>query len=148
MAHENPGDRILYELLDKTQTIAVVGASSSPERPSNGIFRRLLAHGFTVIPVNPKETEVLGQKAYATLDDVPVPIDLVNVFRRSIDTPPVAEAAVRVKAKALWLQSGITSEDAARIAQSGGLEVVMDRCIAVELAMLGVAKREAPASRL
>lgn len=138
MAHEPPSDQALYALLDRTRTIAVVGASSNPERPSNGIFRRLLAHGYTVIPVNPKESEVLGQKAYPTLDDVPVPIDLVNVFRRSVDTPPVAEGAVRVGAKALWLQSGITNDDAARIAESAGLQVVMDRCIGVELSMLGV----------
>lgn len=138
MALENPSERVLFELLDKTETIAVVGASSNPERPSNGIFRRLLAHGYTLIPVNPKETEVLGQKAYASLDDVPVPIDLVNVFRRSVDTPTIAEAAVRVGARALWLQSGITNDEAARIAQSAGVEVIMDRCIAVELSLLGV----------
>ncbi|OQX69900.1 MAG: CoA-binding protein [Sorangiineae bacterium NIC37A_2] len=138
MAHENPSEKVLYELLDKTKTIAVVGASSNPERPSYGIFRRLLAHGFTVIPVNPKETEVHGQKAYPTLDAVPVPIDLVNVFRRSIDTPSVAEGAVRVGAKALWLQSGISNDETARIAESAGLTVVMDLCIGVEISMLGV----------
>src|SRR5690606_25576599 len=141
MVHENPSDQDLYELLDKIKTIAVVGASSNPERPSSGIFSRLLAHGYTVIPVNPKESEVHGQRAYPTLDAVPVPIDLVNVFRRAIDTPSVAEAAVRVGAKALWLQSGISNEETARIAQSAGLSVVMDRCIGVELTMLSVPRR-------
>jgi predicted CoA-binding protein len=138
MSHENPGATALFDILHRAQTIAVVGASSSPDRPSHGIFQRLLQHGYTVIPVNPKETEVLGQRAYASLDDVPVPIDIVDVFRRSIDTPPVAEAAVRVGAKVLWLQSGIANDDAARIASAGGLAVVMDACIAVELSLLQV----------
>ena len=141
MEHKNPSDQVIYELLDKTQTIAVVGASSSPERPSNGIFGRLLSHGYTVIPVNPKESEVHGQRAYPTLADIPVPVDLVNVFRRSINTPPIAEAAARIQAKALWLQSGIINDETARIAESAGLTMVMDRCIAVELSMLGVPQR-------
>jgi predicted CoA-binding protein len=128
----------LFDILSHAQTIAVVGASSNPERPSHGIFRRLLQHGYTVIPVNPAETEVLGQKAYPSLHDVPVKIDIVDVFRRSIDTPPVAEAAVRVGAKVLWLQSGISNDDAARIAGEAGLTVVMDACIAVELSLLQV----------
>lgn len=138
MSHENPTASALFDILDHAQTIAVVGASSSPDRPSHGIFRRLLQHGYTVIPVNPKETEVLGQRAYATLDEVPVPIDIVDVFRRAIDTPPVAEAAVRVGAKTLWLQSGIANDDAARIASTAGLQVIMDACIAVELSLLHV----------
>jgi uncharacterized protein len=138
MSHENPDGDSLFAILSWAQTIAVVGASSSPDRPSYGIFERLLRHGYTVIPVNPKETEVLGQRAYASLDEVPVPIDIVDVFRRAIDTPPVAEAAVRVGAKVLWLQSGISNDDTARIAKAGGLEVVMDACIAVELSLLKV----------
>jgi predicted CoA-binding protein len=142
MAHQNPDGDALFAILSWAQTIAVVGASSSPDRPSHGIFQRLLRHGYTVIPVNPKETEVLGQRAYASLDEVPVPIDIVDVFRRAIDTPSVAEAAVRVGAKVLWLQSGISNDETARIARDGGLEVVMDACIAVELSLLHVpAKR-------
>jgi len=138
VSHQNPDPKTLFDILDRAQTIAVVGASSNPERPSHGIFRRLLLQGYTVIPVNPTETEVLGQKAYPSLDDVPVPIDIVDVFRRAIDTPPVAEAAARVSAKVLWLQSGIFSEEAAQIASAAGLTVVMDACIAVELSLLGV----------
>jgi len=137
----NPSDAELFTLLDRATTIAVVGASSNPSRPSHGIFQRLLGHGYTVIPVNPKESEVLGQKAYPALDDVPVPIDIVDVFRRSEDTPPIAEAAVRTRAKALWLQSGISNDEAARIASTGGLTVVMDACIAVELSLLQVPRK-------
>jgi len=141
VSHQNPDHKTLFNLLDRAQTIAVVGASSNPERPSHGIFRRLLQHGYTVIPVNPAEAEVLGQKAYASLDDVPVPIDIVDVFRRAVDTPPIAEAAVRVGAKVLWLQSGISNDETARIATEAGLTVVMDACIAVELSLLGVPPR-------
>lgn len=141
MNHHNPSTDALFRILDQAKTIAVVGASSNPERPSHGIFQRLLDHGYTVIPVNPAETVVLGQKAYASLDEVPVPIDIVDVFRRAIDTPSVAEAAVRVHAKTLWLQSGISNEDTARIASAGGLEVVMDACIAVELSLLSVPRK-------
>lgn len=141
MSHQNPPADALYSLLDRAQTIAVVGASSNPSRPSHGIFQRLLAHGYTVIPVNPMEKEVLGQKAYPSLEEVPVPIDIVDVFRRAEDTPPIAESAVRVGAKALWLQSGIVNEDAAKTATAGGLEVVMDACIGVELSLLGVSKK-------
>jgi uncharacterized protein len=142
VSHQNPDQKTLFDLLDRAQTIAVVGASSNPERPSHGIFQRLLQHGYTVIPVNPAEQEVLGQKAYASLHDVPVKIDIVDVFRRSIDTPPVAEAAVRVGAKVLWLQSGISNDETARIASEGGLTVVMDACIAVELSLLGVPRKK------
>ena len=138
MSHTNPDSDTLFGILDRAQTIAVVGASSNPERPSHGIFQRLLRQGYTVIPINPGEKEVLGQRAYATLAEVPVPIDIVDVFRRAVDTPPIAEAAVSVGAKVLWLQSGISSDEAAQIAQAGGLTVIMDACIAVELSLLNV----------
>lgn len=141
MTHQNPSSDVLYALLDRAQTIAVVGASSNPARPSHGIFQRLLAHGYTVIPVNPMEQEVLGQKAYPSLEEVPVAVDIVDVFRRAEDTPPIAASAVRIGAKALWLQSGITNDEAARTASAGGLEVVMDACIGVELSLLAVPKK-------
>ena len=102
---------------------------------------RLLKVGYRVIPVNPNETEVLGQKAYASLSEVPVPIDIVDVFRRSEYTPAIADEAVKVHAKALWLQQGVINEDAAARATAGGLAVVMDACIAVELAVLQVRRR-------
>lgn len=104
-------------------------------------MRRLLQLGYRVIPVNPNETEVLGQKAYPTLSDVPMPIDIVDVFRRAEYTPPIADEAVKVHAKALWLQQGITNQDAATRAESGGLTVVMDACIATVHAMLQVPPR-------
>jgi predicted CoA-binding protein len=131
MAHENPPDAELRQLLDQAQTIAVVGASSNPARPSHGIFKKLLAVGYHVIPVNPNEREVLGQKAHASLSEVPVPVDIVNVFRRSEYTPDIADQAVAIGAKALWLQSGISSAEAAARAGAGGLTLVMDACIGV-----------------
>jgi predicted CoA-binding protein len=141
VAHRNPPDNDIRQLLTSASTIAVVGASSNPERPSHGIMGRLLQLGYTVIPVNPNETTVLGQTAYASLADVPVPIDIVDVFRRASFTPAIADAAVKVHAKALWLQQGVTNEDAAARATAGGLTVVMDACIAVEHALLQVPPR-------
>jgi predicted CoA-binding protein len=138
VTHRNPPDGDIRQLLTSASTIAVVGASSNPERSSNGIMGRLLQLGYTVIPVNPNETTVLGQKAYASLSEIPVPIDIVDVFRRAEFTPAIADAAVLVRAKALWLQQGITNEDAAARATAGGLMVVMDACIAVEHATLRV----------
>ena len=130
MAHTNPSDEELRNLLTQSHTIAMVGASSNPEKASYGIMQRLQRVGYRVIPVNPRETEVLGEKAYPALTDIPDPVDIVNVFRRSEDTPPIADEAVKVGARAIWLQSGIASEDAASRAKAGGLVAVMDACIA------------------
>lgn len=138
MAHSNPPDADIRALLSSATTIAVVGASSNPERPSNSIMRRLQQLGYRVIPVNPNETQVLGEKAYASLIDVPAPVDIVDVFRRAEYTPAIADEAVRVGAKTLWLQQGVWNEDAATRAKAGGLTVVMDACIAVELSVLQV----------
>jgi uncharacterized protein len=143
MAHENPSDEALRQLLTETATIAVVGASSNPSSPSHGIMRKLLRSGYRVFPVNPNEQEVLGQKAYARLADVPEKIDLVNVFRRPEYTPAIADEAVAIGARALWLQSGIAHEDAAARAERGGLTVVMDACIAVMHSILRVPTRQA-----
>ena len=131
MAHQNPSDDDVRALLNSARTIAVVGASSSPMRSSHGVMDRLLQLGYQVIPVNPNETEVLGQKAYASLADVPVAIDIVDVFRRDEYTPGVADEAVRAHAKVLWLQQGLWNEDAAARAKAGGLIVVMDECLGV-----------------
>jgi predicted CoA-binding protein len=131
-------DDELRRLLAAARTIAVVGASSKPDRPSFGVFRRLKAAGYRVVPVNPFEREVQGEKAFATLAEVPYPIDIVDVFRRAEDTPAVADAAIAAHAKVLWLQLGIVNEDAAERARRGGLAVVMDTCIAVVVARLGV----------
>ena len=136
-----PSDDAIRQLLTDARTIAVVGASSSPDRPSYGIMRKLLSVGYRVIPVNPRETEVLGQKAYPSLADIPEPVDIVDVFRRAEDTPPIAEQAVGIHAKVLWLQSGIVNQDAAATAVAGGLTVVMDACIGTLHSLLRVPKR-------
>ncbi len=141
--HTNPSDDDLRRLLTEAKTVAVVGASSSPDKSSHGIMRKLQSVGYRVIPVNPTETEVLGEKAFARLEDIPQPVDIVDVFRRAEDTPPIANSAVAIGAKALWLQSGISNEDAAARATAGGLVVVMDACIGVMHSMLRVAKKDA-----
>jgi predicted CoA-binding protein len=124
-----PGDQELSSILGRAKTIAVVGLSSNPDRESYHIAEFLQHKGYRIIPVNPNETEVLGEKAYPSLLEVPDQIDVVDVFRRPEDTPEVAEQAVKVGARVLWLQSGIVNEEAARLAEEGGLEVVMGVCI-------------------
>jgi uncharacterized protein len=138
VAHHNPSEQEIQNLLSAAATIAVVGASSNPERPSNGIMRKLKGAGYRVIPVNPNETEVLGEHSYPSLLDVPERIDIVDVFRRSEYTPAIADNAVKVGAKALWLQSGVTNEEAAARAAAGGLTVVMDACIGVMHSLLQI----------
>jgi predicted CoA-binding protein len=120
------------ELLKKTRTIAVVGLSSSPMRPSNGVSAYMQQAGYRVIPVNPNETEVLGEKSYERLEDVPEKIDMVDVFRRSEHVPEIIESAIRIGAKSVWLQEGVIHEVAARRAREVGIEVVMDKCILKE----------------
>ncbi len=126
-----PEDRELRALLGEARTIAVVGLSSKPDRPSHDVASYLQEHGYRIVPVNPNENEVLGERAYPSLLDIPtdVPIDVVDVFRRAADTPPIASDAVRIGAKVLWLQDGIVNDDASRIASDGGLEVIMGVCI-------------------
>ena len=141
--HTNPSDAELKQLMANASTIAVVGASSNPEKASYGIMRKLQSVGYHVIPVNPRESEVLGERAYGSLSDIPVPVDIVDVFRRSEDTPPIADEAVKIGAKALWLQSGIENEDAAKRAKAGGLTVVMDSCLGTMHAVLRVPHRKA-----
>jgi predicted CoA-binding protein len=136
--HSNPPDAEIRQLLSSATTIAVVGASSNPERPSNSVMRRLQQLGYRVIPVNPNETQVLGETAYASLSDVPVHIDIVDVFRRAEYTPAIADEAVKAHANAFWLQQGVWNEEAAARAKAGGLTVIMDACIAVEVAVLQV----------
>jgi len=126
-----PSDAELRSLLSDARTIAIVGLSSKQDRDSYEIGEYLQGKGYRIVPVNPKETEVLGERAYASLDDVPaeIAIDVVDVFRRAEDTPPIAEAAVRRGAKVLWFQDGIVNEDARRIAEAAGLTVIMGVCI-------------------
>jgi predicted CoA-binding protein len=138
MPHQNPSDETLRTLLTEARTIAMVGASSNADRPSHGIMKKMLAAGYRVIPVNPRETEVLGQKAFASLRDIPEKVDIVDVFRRAEDTPPIADEAVAIGAKAIWLQSGISNDETARRAEAGGLLTIMDACIGVEHSLLRI----------
>lgn len=132
----NPSDGTLKELLRSCRSIAVVGLSAQPDRPSHRVAAYLQAQGYQVIPVNPQLDTVLGERCYPDLAAIGQPVDLVDVFRKPQDCLPVAQAAVALGAKALWLQLGVVDEAAARTAQAGGLTVVMDRCLMVEHARL------------
>jgi uncharacterized protein len=138
MAYTNPGNDQLRQLLTSATTVAIVGASGNPDKASYGIMQKLQHAGYKVIPVNPKEPEILGERAYPSLLDVPERIDIVDVFRRAEDTPSIADDAVTIGAKALWLQSGISNEETARRAEAGGLQVVMDACIGATHSMLRI----------
>jgi predicted CoA-binding protein len=127
--HINPSNEELRPLLVDARTIAMVGASSNPQKPSHEIMKHLLAAGYHVIPVNPRETEVLGQKAYPSLEAIHEPVDIVDVFRRGEDTLPLADEAAKIGAKALWLQVGVSNEETAERAKAAGLVVVMNKCI-------------------
>lgn len=120
------------EILDRYKRIAVVGLSSNTWRASYGVSRFMQTVGYSITPVNPNETEVLGQKAYPTLDDVPGPLEIVNIFRRSEFVPEIVDAAIRRGAKVIWMQEGVIHEEAALRARATGIEVVMDRCILKE----------------
>ena len=126
----------LRALLEDTRTIAIVGLSPRPERASNEVARYLRAAGYTIIPVNPKCTEVLGEKCYPSLREVPGPIDMVDVFRRSEEVMAVAEDAISVGARSLWLQLGVIAPEATARAAAAGLKVVIDRCTKIEHAVL------------
>jgi len=119
----------IKEILETYKTIAVVGLSSQTWRPSYGVSQYMQNAGYRIIPVNPRETEVLGEKAYPTLDDVPEPFEIVDIFRRPEYVPDIVEAAIRRKARVIWMQLGVANEAAAARAHAAGLEVVMDRCI-------------------
>ncbi|HMD98544.1 MAG TPA: CoA-binding protein [Terriglobia bacterium] len=119
-------------MLERSKTLAVVGLSSKPTRASNGVAAYMQAHGYRIIPVNPHETSVLGEKAYPHLEAVPEALDVVVVFRRSVHVPKIVETAIRLGVKAVWMQEGVKHEAAAQRARSAGLEVVQDRCILKE----------------
>jgi predicted CoA-binding protein len=141
MAHTNPPDTELTQILTGASTIAMVGASSNPEKASHHIMRQLQHAGYRVIPVNPRETEILGERSYPSLIDIPERVDIVVVFRRAEDTPVIADEAVKIGAKTLWLQQGISSEEAAARATAGGLKVVMNACIGATHARLRIPKK-------
>lgn len=138
MTHVNPTDDELRAILSSSRTIAIVGASSKRDRPSFDVMKILMAAGFTVIPVTPREERILGRTAYPTLGDVPEHVDIVDVFRRPEETPAIADDAARIGAKVLWLQLGISSDEAAARARAAGLGVVMNLCIGQTTKRLGI----------
>ena len=127
-----PSDQQIRDLLRSAHTIAVVGLSSSRFRASYGVSQYMQSAGYRIIPVNPNEREVLGERAYARLEDLPEKIDVVDVFRRSEFVPEIVDAAIRVGARAIWMQEGVRDEAAAQRAREAGLFVVMDTCILKE----------------
>ncbi len=126
----------IKEILAQTKTIAVVGLSPKENRPSNDVARYLMAAGYTIIPVNPGQSEILGLKCYANLRDIPHRVDVVDIFRRPEEVGPVVDQAVEIGAKVVWMQEGIINEEAAAVARAAGLTVIMDRCLKVDHASL------------
>lgn len=125
-------ERAIREILRTARTVAIVGLSPSELRPSNFVGFYLQRHGYRIVPVNPREREILGENCYPSLADIPFPVDVVDVFRQPNAVPAIAREAVQMGAKALWLQFGVISYEGAAIAERGGLTVVMDRCLKVE----------------
>jgi len=126
----------LRRILKECRVLAVVGLSAQWHRPSFFAAKYMIEHGYRVIPVNPQYPEVLGQKCYASLRDIPENVDLVDVFRKTADVLPVARDAIAIGAKVLWQQLGVKNEEAAAVARAAGLETVMDRCVKIEHARL------------
>jgi uncharacterized protein len=143
----NPPDDVIRSLLETAGRIAIVGLSPKPHRDSNRIARYLIDRGYDVVPVYPRESEILGRRVYRRVEDVPGQVDIVDVFRRSEELEPVAADAVAARAKAIWFQLGCVNETAAERARRAGLTVVMDRCIMVDhAALLGRAHRAGSAA--
>ena len=122
----------LHRILATSKTIAVVGLSADWFRPSYFAAKYMLEHGYTVIPVNPRASEIMGQKCYASLRDIPVKVDIVDVFRKTEDVPPIAEEAIAIGARVLWQQIGVKNMEAVTKSEAAGLECVIDRCVKIE----------------
>jgi predicted CoA-binding protein len=138
MPFQNPPAAEIRELLRRVRTIAVVGLSPKPGRPSHGVSEAMQRFGYRIVPVRPAVAEVLGERAYASLADLPFPVDLVNVFRAAEHIPEVVDECLAIGAPALWIQEGIVHDEAAARARAAGLTVVMDRCIYKDyLALMG-----------
>ena len=135
---ENPGPDVIEEIFSRATTIAVVGLSSNPDRPSYEVAAYLQAQGYKIIPVNPGEKEILGEKSYPDLTSIGHPVDVVDVFRRGETTPSIVEEAIKIGAKYIWLQQGVVSEESYRLARRAGKVIVMDRCMLREHRQLGV----------
>lgn len=139
MAQEGFGqvdDEQIRQILQQYRYVAIVGLSPKEDRPSFQVAQFLKDHGYHIVPVHPQAQTILGEKVYPRLEDIPFAIDIVDVFRRPEDTPAVAESAVRIGAKVLWLQLGIQNEIARSIAETGGLQVIEDRCMKIEYGRL------------
>jgi len=136
VAYEHPSRDEIKAILESADTIAVVGLSDKPDRTSYMVSEAMQDKGYRIVPVNPNASEILGETSYASLKDIPFPVDIVNVFRRSEHCPEVAEEAAAIGAKTLWLQLGVLSEEAAAIAERAGMRIIMDRCIKVEDSIL------------
>jgi predicted CoA-binding protein len=132
MAFQNPPDATIKEVLSTPQTVAVIGCSPNPDRDSHRIAKLLKARGHRIIPVNPEHREILGEACYASLRDIPEPVDMVDIFRRSEHVAPIIDEAIETGAKIVWMQLGVIDEQAATKAQGAGLTVIMDRCPAIE----------------
>lgn len=128
----NPDDRAMRQILETARTIAVVGLSDKPDRESYKVAKYLQGHGYRIIPVNPMVDEVLGEQSYASVADIPKPVDIVDVFRKPEAVPPIAQEAIDAGAGTLWLQLDVVNQEAAEQARAAGLQVVMDRCIKIE----------------
>jgi len=126
----------LRRILKTCRTLAVVGLSAEWHRPSYFAAKYMQQHGYRIVPVNPKYTEILGEKSYARLEDIPFAVDMVDVFRREADVPPIARSAVAIGVKCLWQQLGVKSQEADAIARAAGMDSVMDRCVKIEHARL------------
>ena len=125
----NPEPAVIARILDESRVIAIVGLSASEEKPSNEVARYLIDHGYDVIPVNPKETEILGRKAFPSLSAIDRAVDVVDVFRPGDATPPIVKEAIRIGARYIWLQLGIVSEESYRLSAEAGVPIVMNKCI-------------------
>lgn len=126
---ESDREKLIIEILTKAKTIASVGISSNPEKESHRVGWYLKEQGYRIFPVNPTAAEILGEKAYASLSEIPEAVDVVQIFRKPEDVPPVVEEAIKIGAKVVWMQEGIVNEEAARMAEEAGLQVVMDACM-------------------
>lgn len=130
--YKNPSDEQIKDVLQKYKKIAVVGLSSDQTRPSHAVARYLKEKGFKIVPVNPKEIEVLGEKAYPNLSSIPQKVEIVDIFRRPEHVPPIVDEAIKIVAKVVWMQEGVVNHPAALKASQNGVTVVMDRCMAKE----------------
>jgi predicted CoA-binding protein len=131
----------IRDILTDSKTVAVVGLSDNPDRPSHYVAEYLQSRGYRIIPVNPAVKEVLGERSYAGLREIPVPVDLVDIFRKSDAVPPIVDDAIAIGAKAVWMQEGVVHKEAAAKARAAGLKVVMDRCTLKEHSRLAAEGR-------